>query len=226
MKRSGKAAAGHPLVQGQTSIPGRYIAVAVGASAGGLEALSEILGGLSADFPLPILVAQHMHPFDDGQFAEHLGDVIKLAVCVPCDKETLRPGHVYIAPANYHMLCERDGTVVLSTDEKINYSRPSIDMLFESAAYAWGPGLIAIILSGANRDGTEGVRTVKALGGTAVAQSPESVEYPVMPRSAIRDAGVDIVLPSSEIAALLRRLTCPVAGSGQGSQTVIEGKTK
>jgi two-component system chemotaxis response regulator CheB len=178
-------------------------AVVAGASAGGGQALAAILSLLPEDYGLPILVAQHLHPDDDGGFAEHLGMQTELRVVTPCDKHPIAPGTVYVAPANYHLLVERQGTLALSTEGPINWSRPSIDVLFESAANAWGRQVLAILLTGASRDGTQGLRIVRALGGATVVQDPATAQYPVMPQSAI-DAGVaDQVLPLEAIGQLL-----------------------
>ena len=184
----------------------RYRAVVIGGSAGGLEAVTEILGRLPADFDLPVVVVEHLHAEDAGRFAEHLARTTVLQVIEPCDKEPVLPGCVYAAPANYHTLLERDGTIALTIDEKVNWSRPSIDVVFESAARAYGEGLVAVVLSGANDDGAEGMKAVKAFGGMTIAQDPDSAGYPVMPRAAIDAARVDHVLPPAEIADLLRKL--------------------
>lgn len=113
---------------------------------------------------------------------------------------------MYTAPANYHMLVERDGSIGLSVDERVNLSRPSIDVLFESAALAWGEAVVAVILSGANADGAEGMRAVKAAGGFTIAQDPASAEHPVMPQTAIDAGAVDEVLRVEEIGRLLAKL--------------------
>jgi two-component system, chemotaxis family, protein-glutamate methylesterase/glutaminase len=193
-------------------------AVVAGASAGGGQALAEILGRLPGDYGLPILVAQHLHPDDGGGFAEHLAMQTPLRVVTPCDKQPIEPGTVYVAPANYHLLVERNGTLALSTEDKVGWSRPSIDVLFESAASAWGRKVLAILLTGASSDGTQGLRMVKALGGTTVVQDPATAQHPVMPRSAV-DAGVaDHVMPLEGIGRLLAAL-------GRVSSEILKGKT-
>jgi two-component system chemotaxis response regulator CheB len=195
-----------PPEQRLSTLDRRYATVVVGASAGGVEALTTILGMLPADFPLPILVVQHLHASDDGRLAAHLGDSTALTLLEPRDKEAVLPGHVYVAPANYHMLVERNGTIALSVDDRVNWSRPSIDVLFESASRVWGARLIAVILSGANHDGAEGMRAVKSLGGLVVAQDPASAEHAVMPLAAIGAAQIETVLPPCGIAELLIEL--------------------
>jgi two-component system chemotaxis response regulator CheB len=160
----------------------------MGASAGGGQVLVELLSGLSADFRLPIMVVQHLHPDDDGDFAKQLDRETTITVVTVCDKQPITPGKVYMAPANYHLLVERNGTLALSTEGRVNGSRPSIDVLFDSAANVWGPELMAILLSGASWDGTQGLRTVKTLGGLTVVQNPATTPFSLMPQSAI-DAG-------------------------------------
>ena len=135
-----------------------------------------------------MLVVQHLHASDDGSFARHLARMTRLVVVEPCDKERIKSGHLYTAPANYHLLVEKDNRISLSVDEKVNWSRPSIDVLFMSAARAWQAGVIAVILSGANADGAQGILAVKKVGGVTIAQAPVSAATPVMPQAAI-DAG-------------------------------------
>jgi len=178
----------------------------IGGSAGGVEALTTILCSLPSGFALPILVVQHLHASDNGAFARHLGRATQCAVVEPFDKEPIKQGCVYTAPANYHMLVEQDGTIALSIDEKVNWSRPSIDVLFESAARAWGAGVIAVILSGASDDGARGMGAVKAAGGLNIAQDPASATTPYMPQAAIDAGVVDEVLAAGEIGRRLIEL--------------------
>lgn len=183
-----------------------FKAVVIGGSAGGVEALIAILSSLPADFALPILAVQHLHPRDNGSFAAHIARSVRLPAAEPCDKERIERGHLYTAPANYHMLVERDGTVSLSVDGRVNWSRPSIDVLFESASLAWGKSVISVILSGANADGTKGMRTIKEAGGLTIAQDPATAEYPVMPKAAIDAGVVDEVLSAADIGRRLAEL--------------------
>ncbi|MFZ2804904.1 MAG: chemotaxis protein CheB [Desulfosalsimonadaceae bacterium] len=193
--------------------------IVIGGSAGGFEALKVILSILPADFSLPILAVQHLHSADEGLFAQHLCCTSRLAVVTPCDKEQIHPGRVYVAPANYHMLVERNGVIALSIDEKVNWSRPSIDVLFESAAYAWGKRVIAIILSGANDDGTNGMRTVKWAGGLTIAQEPAGAEFPLMPQAAINAGVVDEILSLAQIGNRLIELgTRNIENAERGSR--------
>lgn len=180
--------------------------IVIGASAGGGVAIGKILSELPADYAVPILIVQHLHPDGGDEFAQSLDRKIRLSVISPCDKQKIAPGKVYIAPPDYHMLIERSGHIALSVEEKVKWSRPSIDVLFESAARALGERVIAILLTGSNDDGAEGMRVVKACGGLSIAQKPASAEYPVMPQAAI-DAGVaERVLTIDEISHLLARL--------------------
>jgi len=181
----------------------KYRFVVIGASAGGGRALSEVLSILPSYYGLPILVAQHLHPSDDGGFAKQLDRETALSVVTPVDKQKMEPGNVYVAPANYHLLVERNGTMALSTEERVNWSRPSIDVLFDSAAHAFGKKVTAILLSGASADGTEGIRNVKDSGGLTVVQEPATARHSVMPQSAINAGVIDRVLPLKNIGELL-----------------------
>ncbi len=182
-------------------------AMVMGGSAGGREALAVILFALPAGLAIPVLVAQHLHASDNGSFARYLASKTRLSVVEPCDKERIEPGRVYTAPANYHMLVERDGTLALSVDERVNWSRPSIDVLFESAALIWGAGLVAVILSGASADGANGIQAVKRAGGFTIAQDPDTADHPFMPRAAIATGAVDDVLRPAMIGRLLAELS-------------------
>lgn len=174
-------------------------AVVMGGSAGGFKVFSAIVKALPPGFKIPILLVQHLHYDDDGAFARHLASLSKLGVIEPCDKEAIVGGNLYIAPAGYHMLVEQDRTIALSTEEKVNWSRPSIDVLFESAAEVWGERVVAVILSGASNDGTAGIEIIKSVGGLTIAQSPDNAEYPFMPVSAIDSGAVDEVLTLEQI---------------------------
>jgi len=198
---SGGARSGRPAVMGR-----EYKAVVIGGSAGGVEALTIILAMLPRDFALPLLVVQHLHASDGGFFAVHLAGVSRLPVVEPCDKAEIVPGRIYTAPANYHMLVEREGTVALSLAERVNWSRPSIDVLFESAAEVWEEGLAAVLLSGANSDGVKGLRAVREAGGLTMVQDPAEAKCPVMPQAAIDDGCADEVLTAGAIGRRLAGL--------------------
>ncbi len=191
---------------GNLSSSAGYEAVVLGGSAGGFKVFSAIVDALPLDFALPVLLVQHLHHDDDGAFAEHLGAVSKLPVIEPCDKELITGGRVYVAPAGYHMLVEQNGTIALSIEEKVNWSRPSIDVLFESAARIWGEWVVAVILSGASNDGAAGIQAIKRAGGLTIAQRPESAEYPFMPQAAINSGAVAEVLTIGEAIARIAGL--------------------
>lgn len=180
-----------------------YNAIVIGASAGGLTALQKILAPLPANFSLPILVVQHRLPAAVDLLTFALNESCRLAVKEADEKDYIEPGYIYVAPPNYHMLVERDKTLSLSADAKVCYSRPSIDVLFESAADVYLSYLIGIILTGANHDGTAGLKKVKQNGGLTLVQDPATAEADMMPLSAIEANVVDQVLSLTDIASLL-----------------------
>jgi two-component system, chemotaxis family, protein-glutamate methylesterase/glutaminase len=173
--------------------------VVVGASRGGTEALGIFLAGLPGAFPVAVAVVLHRVKTAEDLLSAYLQRRCALPVCEPEDKEPLRPGHVYIAPADYHLLIDGD-EVALSIDAPVHYGRPSIDPLFESAAHAYGPGTVGVILTGSNNDGARGAAAIKAKGGTVVVQDPATAESPAMPSAAIELAAVDQILRLVEIA--------------------------
>ena len=184
-----------------------YEAIVIGTSAGGLNALQKILGPLPADFPLPILVVQHRLPAADDFLTFSLNESCALSVKEAEEKELIKPGFIYIAPANYHLLVEGDKTLSLTIDAKVCYARPSIDVLFETAAEAYLSALVGIILTGANNDGTAGLKKIKEKGGLTIAQDPATAESDVMPLSAIRENVVDKILSLAEIASFLSQFS-------------------
>ncbi len=181
-----------------------YRAVVIGASAGGLAALKALFSGLRAGFPLPILVVQHTSA-DAGSFMTgYLDSLSRIRVKEADEKERILPGTAYVAPPNYHLLVEPEETLSLSADERVNYSRPSIDVLFESAVDVFGPALIGIVLTGANDDGSVGLKRIKDAGGLTVVQDPSTAEVPTMPLAAIAAVGTaDHVLAVEKISDLL-----------------------
>ena len=150
----------------------RYAAVVIGVSAGGIEALKIILPALPACFPLPIAIVQHRDQRSDSFLATYLNKMSGIVVTEAEDKEPLCSGRVYLAPAGYHLLIEADRSFSLSVDPRVNYSCPSIDVLFESAAEVFAESLIGIVLTGANSDGAHGLKRIKDRGGLAVVQYP------------------------------------------------------
>jgi two-component system chemotaxis response regulator CheB len=183
-------------------------AIVLGSSAGGLQALQAALGPLPATFPAPLIAVQHLHRDDHGRFAAHLDESLELAVVEAVDKLPLRAGRLHVAPANYHLLVERDQSLALSVDPKVNWTRPSIDVLFESAARVFGAELVAVVLSGANRDGAQGLRQVTTRGGRGLVQDPATAANPVMPQAALDHGCVDAedVLPAQLIGGRLLAL--------------------
>ncbi|HEX3904433.1 MAG TPA: chemotaxis protein CheB [Polyangia bacterium] len=184
----------------------RVEAVVIGGSAGALDALRVLLPALPGGCAVPVVIVLHMSGTRPSQLPEVLARRTVLPVEEAADKARALPGVVYVAPPNYHLLVERDRSFALSADEPIHFSRPAIDVLFESAADAYGEGLVGIILTGANEDGARGLAAVQQAGGLAVVQSPEEAQVAVMPRAAIAATGTDAVLPLAEIASLLGRL--------------------
>lgn len=195
-----------PTTRQPQSASDRDRLVLIGGSAGGFVALIRVLTAIPASFRLPILVVQHLHPDDNGSFARHLANGTQLPVIEVSDKEPILPGYIYTAPANYHTLIEQDRTLALSLEGKVHWSRPSIDVLFESAAQTFGADLIAVILSGANEDGAVGMQAIKLAGGLTIAQNPATAEYPAMPQAAIDTGAIDEVLSVEEIGRQLVKL--------------------
>ena len=181
----------------------RCRAIVVGVSAGGMTALGKLVSVLPEGFPHILMVVQHLYPQNESMICQYLGKRCPLMVREATDKEAIVPGVVYTAPANYHLLVEKDQTFSLSVDEKVNYSRPSIDVLFESAARIWQTRLIGIILTGANNDGALGMKEIKRFGGLTMAQDPATAEFSVMPQAAIDTGAVDRILTLEEIGNFL-----------------------
>ena len=181
-------------------------AVVIGVSAGGLAALDQILPCLRPDFAVPVVVVQHLAPDSDDFLPKRFQSRCANPVKEVEDKDVLEPGTIYFAPPNYHVLVERNKTLALSVDPRVHFSRPSIDVLFETAAEAYLDKLIGIILTGANEDGANGLAAVKEYGGTTIVQDPETAEVAIMPKAALEKTKVDYVIPLNEIAALVNAL--------------------
>lgn len=184
-----------------------YKAVVIGSSAGGLDALKTLLSSLRKGFRLPILIVQHQSPQSNKFLPKYLDEHCSMKVKEADEKEKILPGMVYIAPPNYHLLVEEDETLSLSVEEKVNYARPSIDVLFESAAYVYHNTLIGIILTGANNDGSNGMKIIKENGGKTIAQDPSTAYVDIMPKAAIATTQIDHILPINKIGELLNILT-------------------
>jgi two-component system chemotaxis response regulator CheB len=183
--------------------------VVIGASYGGLSALQMLLADLSPEFPLPLVIVQHRRKDADDGLCEYLRKRSRLPLIEPNDKEKLEPGHVYLAPRDYHLLIEKS-IFALSTESPVAFARPSIDVLFESAAAIYHERVIGVILTGANSDGARGLAKIKAFGGLTVVQDPKSAESPAMPEAAIQMTAVDCILPLPQIAPFLNERCHPI----------------
>jgi two-component system, chemotaxis family, protein-glutamate methylesterase/glutaminase len=183
-----------------------YKAVIIGGSAGSFQVVTRILNGLPKSFPLPVLLCLHRLKHVRSGFVEALSLKSNIPVEEPYDKDLLRPGKAYLAPANYHMYIELANRIALSTEETINHSRPSIDLSFITAANAYREKLIGIILSGANKDGAAGLKKVHDNGGIAIVQDPVECEVKTMTQSALQLTRVDFVYTTDQIINYLIKL--------------------
>ena len=184
-----------------------YEIVVIGASWGGLDALKVVLSGLPTSFSTPIAIVQHRSPSsrDEGLTA-YFDGICPLSVRTVDDKDPIEPGHVYVAPPDYHLLVDR-GYFEVSIDLPIQFSRPSVDVLFDSAADAYGAATVGVILTGANSDGAEGLAAIKRAGGFTIVQDPATAIRTDMPRAAIQAVGEpDLVTSLDEIATFLTKL--------------------
>lgn len=184
----------------------QYNAIVIGVSSGGISALKILFSILPADFNIPIIIVQHIGPRSDSQWIQILNEKSKIEIKEADEKEKIKKGIVYIAPPNYHLLIEKNKTFSLSIDERVNYARPSIDVLFESAAEAYKSTLIGIILTGANHDGAKGIKCIKEYGGLVIIQDPDTAESVYMPRSAIAAVTPDYMGSVEDISVFLIRL--------------------
>jgi two-component system, chemotaxis family, protein-glutamate methylesterase/glutaminase len=195
--------------------PGRrYDVVLVAASAGGLAAISAVLGAIPADFPVPIVIVQHLDPRHASLMAEILRRRTSLQVEEAREGTRVKPSTVYIAPPNEHLLVRADGRLILSHADPVHFVRPSADLLFESAAESFPGRAIGVVLTGTGRDSNMGVRAIRAAGGTVIAQDPTSAEFAGMPQAAIDTGGVDFVLRLEEVGPALVELVQQHGGIG------------
>ena len=185
----------------------QFKVVVIGVSSGGVTALKKLLGALPASFPFPILIVSHISPDSDDGLAVLLDTLCAIRVKEADEQERIVPGTAYLAPANYHLLVERGGNLALSVDQPVNFARPSVDVLFESAAEAYGAELIGIILTGAGNDGRRGLLKIKNSGGLAIVQDPADAEMNSMPRNALQLLQADYIAQLTEIPTLLIGLT-------------------
>jgi two-component system chemotaxis response regulator CheB len=173
----------------------RYAVVAIGTSWGGLAAMTKLLGELPVEFSIPIVIVQHRSKDSERLLARLLQDATDLTVCEIEDKDALSPGTVHLAPANYHVMVE-EGHFSLTIEEPVRFSRPSIDVMFTSAADTYGARAIGVVLTGANEDGSRGLKDIARRGGRALVQDPKSAEIPVMPEAALK------AVPTAEVLRL------------------------
>jgi two-component system chemotaxis response regulator CheB len=189
--------------------------VAIGASWGGMRAIGIVLEALPEGFEPPVVVVQHRGPsHDDGLLERVLARHSQLEVVVVTDKEPLLPGRVYVAPADYHLIVER-GQLALSTEDFVQFARPSIDVLFDSVAEVYGDRAIGVVLTGRNEDGAEGLERIMAAGGFTIVQDPDTAEQAEMPAAAIARGAARRVLPLEEIGPFLAALR-PAFSAGSG----------
>ena len=180
--------------------------VVVGTSSGGLKALQVLLSAISEEFRLPMIIVQHRGKDSESGLCDFLAKHSRLPLSEPDDKEPILDGHVYLAPNDYHLLIE-DKSFTLSTDQPIAFARPSIDLLFETAADEYSDRAIGVILTGVKTDGAQGLAKIKLRGGVTVVEDPSQAAFPEMPQAAIKASKVDWILSLQGIAVLLQQLT-------------------
>lgn len=178
----------------------------IGGSAGSFQVVSKILNALPENFPLPVFLCLHRLKHIRSGFVEALSIKSNIPVIEPNDKELVKAGRAYLAPANYHMFIELGNRIALSTEEQVNHSRPSIDLSFFTAAQAYRDGLVGIILSGANKDGALGIKKIHDLKGLTIVQDPLDCQVKTMTEAAINSSTVDYVLKTSGIIDFLLKL--------------------
>jgi two-component system chemotaxis response regulator CheB len=181
----------------------KYRAIVIGTSSGGMKAIKFLSSALPAVFGIPIIMVLHIGARSGNEWINFFNAECKFKLKEADEKEKIAPGNIYVAPANYHLLIEKDETLSLTIDEKVNYARPSIDILFESAALAYGNRLIGIVLTGANSDGAVGIKKIKEYGGLTIVQDPETAEAKCMPESSISSIVPDHILSLEGIVNLL-----------------------
>ena len=180
--------------------------VVIGTSLGGFHALKTVVGDLPKDFPLPVVVVQHRRFEESELFVPLLSASVQLSVVEADDKQEIKPGQIFVGPANYHLLV--DGSrLALSTEAPVLHARPSIDVLFESAAESFGQGVLGVLLTGMSRDGTAGLKRIRECGGFTVVQDPATAQGRIMPEAAIESAVADRILPLEKISSFLMDLS-------------------
>jgi two-component system chemotaxis response regulator CheB len=184
----------------------RYAAIVIGASAGGVEALLQVFAALPADFGLPVLAVLHLPDERRSQLADVFATRLRRDVREALDKASIEPGIIYFAGPSYHLSVERDFSLSLSQEDRVHFSRPAIDILFDSAADAYGPELVGVLLTGANEDGAQGLATIKQRGGLTIVQDPTEARIAVMPLAALKLQSPDHILSLNGIGSLLAKL--------------------
>jgi two-component system chemotaxis response regulator CheB len=184
----------------------KYEAIVIGVSSGGMNAMKVMFSLLPKDFNTPIIIVQHIRSQSENLWIRLLNEKSNLFIKEADEKESIEHGKVYIAPPNYHLLIERNKTFSLTVDERVNFARPSIDVLFESAAEAYKNKLIGVILTGSNNDGTNGLKRIKECGGLTIVQDPTTAESAYMPASAIAMVQMDYILTLENIIKLLIKI--------------------
>lgn len=184
----------------------KIAAVVIGTSAGGISALEILLKDLPAVYAVPIIIVQHISANAQGYFIKHFQKICALPICEVNDMDAVTNGKVFFAPPGYHLMIEPDKTFSLCVSEKISYSRPSIDVLFSTAAGVYQSHLLGIILTGANQDGKVGARQIKKHGGLMLVQKPLTAESPVMPEAVIKSGYYDAIATIETIASLLKKI--------------------
>lgn len=180
--------------------------VVIGASAGGLSALEVILRGVDKDISVPIVIVQHLSPDSGDAIVSLLKKYSNIELSEPIDKESVLDNHIYLAPADYHIMIEKNKTFSLNLGPKENFCRPAIDVLFETASEVYFERVLGIVLTGANKDGTRGALAIKNFSGVVIAQQPEEALIPVMPLGVIESGAADYVLTLKEIVTMLNRV--------------------
>ncbi len=182
----------------------KYEAVVIGVSTGGLNALSSIIPQLPKNYPLSVIIVQHRVNDSDNFLIEYINKLCDIKVKEALPRSAIEPGCVYISPSGYHLLVERDKRFSLSIDPPVSFAIPSIDVLFESAAVAYKDKLIGVILTGANSDGSRGMKTIKEYRGLTIVQDPKTAESSAMPTAATRIVDIDHILPLNKIGSFLK----------------------
>jgi two-component system chemotaxis response regulator CheB len=195
--------------------------VAIGLSADGLGAIRTILSGLPAGLDAPVLIVMHRGPQQVSRLPQVIGRHCALPVKEGAPTDTLTPGHVYLAPPDAHLVVD-DGQLGLDRSEKVNVARPSLDVLFESVARAYGPRAIGVILSGAGLDGAQGLQAIRAAGGITIVQDPDEARFPRLPEAALAADGIDFTVPLAEIAPTLLAVLARRPGSAAAAPLTTE----